>query len=96
MYPGANHTRFDHSIGYFVHTACIYALPSCIANAHTCSVFYLAREFSLHLQRQLRLDFPTRPDLFSDGEVICVEIAGLCHDLGMTNTSCHMHVGTII
>ena len=67
--------------------ACMHVHSSYKANTytHAHSVFYLAREFALHLQRQLKLDFPTRQDLFSDGEVICVEIAGLCHDLGMMN-----------
>ena len=47
------------------------------------SVFYLAGEFARHLQRQAQDDFPSeRETLFTNGEVICAEIAGLCHDLG--------------
>ena len=47
------------------------------------SVFYLAGEFARHLQRQVQDDFPSESKtLFTDGEVTCVQIAGLCHDLG--------------
>ena len=47
------------------------------------SVFYLAGEFARHLQRQAQEDFPSKCEtLFTNGEVICAEIAGLCHDLG--------------
>ena len=47
------------------------------------SVFYLAGEFARHLQRQAQDDFPSKCEtLFTDGEVVCTQIAGLCHDLG--------------
>ena len=47
------------------------------------SVFFLAGEFAQHLQRQAKEDFPSlSATLFTDGEVICAQIAGLCHDLG--------------
>jgi hypothetical protein len=47
------------------------------------SVFYLAGEFARHLQRQAQEDFPSKQEtLFTNGEVICAQIAGLCHDLG--------------
>ena len=48
------------------------------------SVFYLAGEFARHLQRQAKDDFPLSQSatLFTDGEVVCAQIAGLCHDLG--------------
>jgi hypothetical protein len=50
---------------------------------HYSSVFYLAGEFARHLQRQAQEDFPSKLEtLFTDGEVICAQIAGLCHDLG--------------
>ena len=46
-------------------------------------MFYLAGEFAQHLQRQLQLDFPTKHEkLFTNEEVVCAQIAGLCHDLG--------------
>ena len=55
---------------------------------HYSSVFYLAGEFARHLQRQAQEDFPSQLQsgtftLFTDGEVICAQIAGLCHDLGV-------------
>lgn len=47
------------------------------------SVFYLAGEFARHLQRQAKDDFPSQSEtLFTDEEVVCAQIAGLCHDLG--------------
>ena len=50
---------------------------------YICSVFYLAGEFARHLQRQVKLDaLVEQKDLFTDGEVICAQVAGLCHDLG--------------
>ena len=56
----------------------------CIIETHKFSVFYLAGEFVRHLQRQAQDDFPE--NLFTDGDVICVQIAGLCHDLGKFST----------
>ena len=53
---------------------------------HTCRVYHLAGEFARHLQAQMRIDAPAaEQDLwkFSDQEVLCAEIAGLCHDLGI-------------
>ena len=49
-------------------------------------VYHLAGEFANHLQKQLALDAPEGKEslwIFSDKEVICAEIAGLCHDLGV-------------
>ena len=47
------------------------------------SVFYLAGEFARHLQKQAQDDFPSKHEtLFTNGEVVCTQIAGLCHDLG--------------
>ena len=58
-------------------------LPWDSVNFSLYSVFYLAGEFARHLQRQAQDDFPSkRETLFTNGEVICAEIAGLCHDLG--------------
>ncbi|KAJ8255897.1 hypothetical protein COCON_G00197610 [Conger conger] len=55
VFPGACHTRFEHSIG----------------------VCYLAGELINALkQRQPELNI-------TENDVLCVKIAGLCHDLGM-------------
>ena len=64
------------------------------------SVFYLAGEFAKHLQRQLMFDFPTKHEtLFTNEEVVCAQIAGLCHDLGkesnMAVNTC-MHVVSVV
>ena len=49
------------------------------------SVFYLAGEFARHLQRQAKADFPSKSEtLFTDKEVVRAQIAGLCHDLGIS------------
>ncbi|XP_039264168.2 uncharacterized protein LOC120339982 [Styela clava] len=53
VYPGASHSRFEHSIG----TA------------------YLAGKLVRHLKENQDLEI-------DDRDVLCVEIAGLCHDLG--------------
>jgi len=69
VYPGANHTRFDHSIG----------------------VSHLAGVFARSLKQKLEKDAESIPldktrermqYRFEDEEILCVQIAGLCHDLG--------------
>uniref|UniRef100_A0A672J2R4 HD domain-containing protein n=1 Tax=Salarias fasciatus TaxID=181472 RepID=A0A672J2R4_SALFA len=53
VYPGGDHTRFEHSIG----------------------VAYLAGELAKALRSR-------HPKLIDDKDILCVQIAGLCHDLG--------------
>ena len=63
------------------------------SSMYACSVCFLAGEFARHLQKQLFKDCQSRivrdyPDWenlwsFEDKEVLCVQLAGLCHDLGM-------------
>lgn len=54
VFPGAHHTRFEHSIG----------------------VAHLAGRLIRHLQT-------SQPSLgITSEEILCVELAGLCHDLG--------------
>ncbi|KAK2841774.1 hypothetical protein Q5P01_011974 [Channa striata] len=57
VFPGASHSRFEHSIG----------------------VGYLAGELAKVLKKRLSDD---EKDLITDEDILCVEIAGLCHDLG--------------
>ena len=50
-----------------------------------CRVYHLAGEFAKHLKAQIKVDTPSGEEAkwkFSDQEVLCAEIAGLCHDLG--------------
>lgn len=54
VYPGACHTRFEHSIG----------------------TSYLAGQLGRELQKKT-----TEVDI-TDKEILCLEVAGLCHDLG--------------
>lgn len=54
VYPGACHSRFEHSIG----TA------------------YLARMIGEELQKK------HTEDTITNDEILCLEVAGLCHDLG--------------
>lgn len=54
VYPGAVHTRFEHSIG----------------------TSYLAGEFGRELQKN-------SPEVeITEKDILCLEVAGLCHDLG--------------
>ena len=67
VYPGASHNRFEHSIG----------------------VYHLAGKLAQHLQKGMEKDMED-PDLkkkledcvMSKNDLLCIEIAGLCHDLG--------------
>ena len=55
------------------------------------SVYYLSGVFAKHLQKQLKVDTPAGEEelwKFTDQEVLCAEIAGLCHDLGTYSMSC--------
>lgn len=53
VFPGAAHTRFEHSIG----------------------VCYLAGKLMRHIQYY-------QPELVTEHDILIVQIAGLCHDLG--------------
>lgn len=56
VFPGACHTRFEHSIG----------------TSHLAGVF--GRELKTNI---------TEPDIkITNKEILCLEVAGLCHDLG--------------
>ena len=67
MYPGASHNRFEHSIG----------------------VYHLAGKLAQHLQKRMENDMKD-PDLaeklkdsvMTKNDLLCIEIAGLCHDIG--------------
>ena len=67
VYPGASHNRFEHSIG----------------------VYHLAGTLAQHLQKRMENDMKD-PDLaeqlkdyvMTKNDLLCIEIAGLCHDLG--------------
>eukprot|EP00105_Crassostrea_gigas_P038003 XP_019922151.1 PREDICTED: deoxynucleoside triphosphate triphosphohydrolase SAMHD1-like isoform X4 [Crassostrea gigas] len=49
---------------------------------HSIGTSYLARSLGLELQKNLAmLDEPNKPDI-TDKEILCLEVAGLCHDLG--------------
>lgn len=71
VWPGASHNRFEHCLGLQLMTP-VYSshLTSCPGVAH------LARLMAEHLQKsQPELDITPR-------DVQCVQLAGLCHDLG--------------
>lgn len=43
---------------------------------------YLARSLGHELQKNLaKFDEPDKPDI-TDKDILCLEVAGLCHDLG--------------
>lgn len=69
VFPGASHNRFEHSIGYSHNFSHHY-------NISFISVCYLAGEFIEHFRE-------TQPELdISEQDILCVKIAGLCHDMG--------------
>lgn len=59
VYPGACHTRFEHSIG----------------------TSYLAKRLSQELRRKIAEEQSHELDI-TPKEILCLEVAGLCHDLG--------------
>ena len=74
VFRGAHHTRFEHSV--LIHLMplkfyhCLYLKVG---------VSYLAEQFTKSLKE-------AQPELkITDADVLCVTIAGLCHDLGIFN-----------
>uniref|UniRef100_A0A8W8MPZ4 HD/PDEase domain-containing protein n=1 Tax=Magallana gigas TaxID=29159 RepID=A0A8W8MPZ4_MAGGI len=59
VYPGACHTRFEHSIG----------------------TSYLAKRLGQELQKKIAAEQSKELEI-TDEEILCLEVAGLCHDLG--------------
>ena len=53
----------------------VYPMATHTRFQHSIGVAFLAQKFALELKSQ-------KPDLVSDIDVICVMLAGLCHDLG--------------
>uniref|UniRef100_A0A7N5ZQM4 HD/PDEase domain-containing protein n=1 Tax=Anabas testudineus TaxID=64144 RepID=A0A7N5ZQM4_ANATE len=73
VYPGATHSRFEHSLG----------------------VAYLAGELAQALKTKHDEE---GENLIDEKDILCVQIAGLCHDLGECNiftikirSTCHYH-----
>ena len=70
---------------------------------HACRVCHLAKEFGDHLHQQLSEDTQSMivkadPDwkklwIFEEEERLCVQLAGLCHDLGLI-TACSIIIYT--
>ena len=68
------------------------------------SVSHLAGVFARSLKAKLEKDAETIPIKkiqerkqysFEDEEVLCVQIAGLCHDLGILLLICHANINFI-
>ena len=57
------------------------ATNKCVVMAHykPSSVGHLAGEFAEHLRKHLKNE---DKELITDKEVLCLRLAGLCHDLG--------------
>ncbi len=71
VFPGASHNRFEHSLGYKSSYFKLFYIKFV-----SFSVCYIAGEFVEILQSN-------QPELdITDVDVLCVKMAGLCHDLG--------------
>ena len=77
VYPGASHNRFEHCIGYVAvssshdHHVTLYPW-------NQPSVSFLAGKLIEALQQKTPHDVVQ----ITDVDVLCVKVAGLCHDLG--------------
>ena len=73
----------NHNIIILIHACIIIGMMSPYDR-----VYHLAGEFAKHLQAQVKIDAPAGDRelwKFSNQEVLCAQIAGLCHDLGIIN-----------
>ncbi|RXG69845.1 Deoxynucleoside triphosphate triphosphohydrolase SAMHD1 [Armadillidium vulgare] len=79
VYPCSRHKRFEHSIGFVKQVGLShFVYPSAVHTRfeHCIGVCYLAGQFVCTLKdHQPKLEI-------TDKDILCVEIAGLCHDLG--------------
>lgn len=76
VWPGGCHNRFEHCIGEFLSS--LFRSNESLTNMGCMlpGVSHLARKVASILQEK-------QPELhITDRDVECVEIAGLCHDLG--------------
>ena len=86
MYPGANHTRFEHSIGYIVSCRVINHFQYYWSVLYN-SVCYIASELMKHLMSDSDsnvyryIKSQKESENLIDYEM-CVKVAALCHDLG--------------
>ncbi len=73
IYPNASHSRFEHSLGKFILFLIFVRLAT--IDAILIGVGYLAGKFARHLRSKYS-------HLVSEKDVLCIMIAGACHDLG--------------
>ena len=82
IYHTANHKRFEHSIGWadsILGDLCSMLHFWLSMVSWSCSVAHLAGKFLSHL-------LENQPELpITKRDILCVELAGLCHDLGLLN-----------
>ena len=84
VFDGATHTRFEHSIGYFNKKHTYKYVEKNFAFLKFClklsNFFYSVSHLAGELARDLKRNQPGLK--ISERDILCLEIAGLCHDIG--------------
>lgn len=77
VFPGASHNRFEHSLGWVL---CFNYINYYLKLFSVC---HLAGEFVKSLKHDQQFDKCLKDEQkINDKDVLCIQIAGLCHDLG--------------
>ena len=84
VYPSANHTQFDHSIGYMEVMISYDIHANYIIIYRVCHIAGEFGRFLMSQNKEAKEKWPkdTESTNITEKEILCLQIAGLCHDLG--------------